>query len=133
MSHMSASVTSEPCAGTSAATTTATTAALAHGSSSAGCRHEGGVKAIGCIEANNKRGGHDTGGGGGCGAGVRLQDFWAALNVVRPASLVGHSVGMWGGDVGQQVRWLAIADREAVMLYVEVLLVLLHLAHDTGW
>ncbi len=49
-----------------------------------------------------KRGG---GGGDGGGAGVRLQDFWAALNIVRPASLAGHSVGMWGDDVRQQVRW----------------------------
>ena len=31
------------------------------------------------------------------GGGVRLQDFWAALDVVRPASLVGNSVGSsWG-------------------------------------
>jgi len=43
---------------------------------------------------------------GGGGAGVRLGDFWAALNVVRPASLAGHSVGMWGDDVRQQVGWL---------------------------
>lgn len=38
------------------------------------------------------------GGGVGVGEGVRLQDFWAALDVVRPASLVGRSVGMWGDD-----------------------------------
>lgn len=30
--------------------------------------------------------------------GVRLQDFWAALDVVRPASLVGRSAWIWGGD-----------------------------------
>lgn len=38
------------------------------------------------------------------GDGVRLQDFWAALDVVRPASLIGHSVGMWGGDGSSEVR-----------------------------
>lgn len=41
---------------------------------------------------------------GGGEDGVRLQDFWQALDTVRPASLVGRSVGMWGGDAGPQVR-----------------------------
>ncbi|CAM9473420.1 unnamed protein product [Ectocarpus sp. 4 AP-2014] len=45
----------------------------------------------------------EGGGGDKAGApGVRLRDFWAALNVVRPASLAGHSAGMWGGDVGKE-------------------------------
>lgn len=42
--------------------------------------------------------------GGGVEARVRVQDFWAALDVVRPASLVGHSVGMQRGDGGMEVR-----------------------------
>ncbi|CAM9282320.1 unnamed protein product [Ectocarpus fasciculatus] len=60
-------------------------------------RHEagGGVAAIG-----------GCGGGGGAGKtgapGVRLRDFWAALNVVRPASLAVHSAGMWGGGVRKE-------------------------------
>lgn len=45
-----------------------------------------------------------SGSGGVAGGGVGLDDFWAALDVVRPASLAGHSVGMWGGDVGPEVR-----------------------------
>lgn len=41
----------------------------------------------------------------GVASAVRLQDFWAALDVVRPASLVGRSAGMWSGDGGgPQVR-----------------------------
>ncbi|CAM9162282.1 unnamed protein product, partial [Sphacelaria rigidula] len=36
----------------------------------------------------------------GVASAVRLQDFWAALDVVRPASLVGRSAGMWSGDGG---------------------------------
>lgn len=36
--------------------------------------------------------------------GVRLQDFWAALDVVHPASLVGHSVGVRAGNGGAEVR-----------------------------
>lgn len=44
----------------------------------------------------------------GVGGGVRLQDFWAALDVVRPASLVGHSVGIWGGDGVPEVRMRAL-------------------------
>lgn len=112
MSHMSTSVTSEACAETSAITTALTTApttapttaTLAHGSYEAGRRHDkGGV--TGCVEPNDDREENGSGDSGGGGSGVRLQDFWTALNVVRPASLVGHSVGMWGGDVGQQVRW----------------------------
>lgn len=39
------------------------------------------------------------------GAGVRLQDFEAALDVVRPSSLVGRSIGMWGdGSRGSEVQ-----------------------------
>lgn len=39
---------------------------------------------------------------GGC---VTLEDFLAALDVVRPASLVGSSVGsFWGGGSGPEVR-----------------------------
>lgn len=66
----------------------------------------GGAEGIGCIKGiDGCAEGSDSGGGGGDGgAGVRLRDFWAALNVVRPASLVGHSVGMWEGEAGQQVR-----------------------------
>ena len=118
MSHMSTSVLSNSCAETSAATTAGTTATLAHGSYDAGRRYEG---VIGCVEANDDHEKNGSGASGGGRAGVRLQDFWAALNVVRPASLVGHSVGMWGGDVGQQVRWLAssLAAWVALVLYAE--------------
>lgn len=34
---------------------------------------------------------------------IRLEDFWAALNIVRPASLVGLSAGMWGGGGREKV------------------------------
>ena len=42
--------------------------------------------------------------GEGGEGGVRLQDFWAALDAVRPASLVGHSVGVRAGNGGAEVR-----------------------------
>lgn len=42
----------------------------------------------------------ESGGVDGVGSAVRLQDFWSALDVVRPASLVGRSAGMWSGDSG---------------------------------
>lgn len=37
------------------------------------------------------------------GDGVGLEDFWGALDVVRPASLVGNSLGVWGGDATPEV------------------------------
>ncbi|CBN76578.1 cell division control protein [Ectocarpus siliculosus] len=78
--------------------------------------HFSAATAAGAVDVVKGAGRHEAGGDlaaiGGCGEGgggdkggapgVRLLDFWAALNVVRPASLAGHSAGMWGGDVGKE-------------------------------
>ncbi|CAM9351874.1 unnamed protein product, partial [Hapterophycus canaliculatus] len=59
-------------------------------------RHGGSMEGAGndgCAEGDGRSRGE---------AGVTLSDFLAALEVVRPASLVGHSVGMWGGDVERE-------------------------------
>ncbi|CAM9682379.1 unnamed protein product [Ectocarpus sp. 12 AP-2014] len=78
--------------------------------------HFSAATATGAVDVVKGAGRHEAGGDlaatGGCGEGggghkagapgVRLRDFWAALNVVRPASLAGYSAGMWGGDVGKE-------------------------------
>lgn len=118
MSHMSATTTAVM-ATDALSSTAATAAAIVSGEITVAVargpeyarRREEGAEGIGCVKgvdgrAEGRGSGGDCGGGSGGGeAVVRLRDFWAALNVVRPASLVGHSVGMWGGEAGQQV-WL---------------------------
>lgn len=79
--------------------TVATAAAVARGEDPADRerRQEFGLAAGGVRE--------ESWSGGEVGeGGVSLQDFWAALDVVRPASLVGHSVGMRAGNGDAEVR-----------------------------
>lgn len=104
MSHMSttakAPTVDAPYAATAAANTRTEVGDKAHGPEHAGCRDTD----RGSMEGAGKGGREDGDGSSGGETGVTLRDFWAALDVVRPASLVGHSVGIWGGDVGREVR-----------------------------
>lgn len=77
--------------------TTAAAVARGEGPADRERRQEFGLAAGGVLE--------ESWSGGEVGeGGVRLQDFWAALDVVRPASLVGHSVGMRAGNGDAEVR-----------------------------